>query len=54
VPEWAHIPIVNWYKEHNPQLSLKQLMSLNKFTDENLAAGTDHEDLMALMKQYGV
>jgi hypothetical protein len=54
VPQWARQPIVNWYKENNPQLSLKQLMSLSSFTDENLAAGSDHEDLLALMKQYGV
>jgi len=54
VPEWARQPIVNWYKENNPQLSIKQLMSLSQFTDDNLAVGTDHEDLMALMKQYGV
>jgi hypothetical protein len=54
VPQWARQPIVNWYKENNPQLSLKQLMSLSNFTDENLAAGSDHEDLLALMKQYGV
>lgn len=53
-PAWARKPIVDHYKKNNPQLTLKQMMSLSKFTDENLAAGSDHEDLLALMKQYGV
>jgi hypothetical protein len=54
VPTWARAPIVDYYKANNPQLSLKHIMNLSKWTDENLAAGTDHEDLINLMKQYGV
>ena len=54
VPAWARAPIVDYYKANNPQLSLKHIMNLSKWTDENLAAGTDHEDLISLMKQYGV
>jgi hypothetical protein len=54
VPEWARQPIVDYYKATNPQLTFKQIMGLNKFTDENLAAGTEHEDILNLMKQYGV
>jgi hypothetical protein len=54
VPQWARTPIVDYYKANNPQLSLKHIMNLSKWTDENLAAGTDHEDLINLMKQYGV
>ena len=54
VPQWARQPIVDYYKANNPQLSLKHIMNLSKWTDENLAAGTDHEDLINLMKQYGV
>lgn len=54
VPQWARQPIVDYYKANNPQLSLKHIMNLSKWTDENLAAGTDHEDLINLMRQYGV
>lgn len=54
VPQWARTPIVDYYKANNPQLSLKHIMNLSKWTEENLAAGTDHEDLINLMKQYGV
>lgn len=54
VPEWARTPIVNWYKKNNPELSLKQIIGLNSFSDENLAAGTEHEDLVNLLKKYGV
>ena len=54
VPDWAKQPIVDYYKKNNPQLSMKQIMTLGNWTDENLAAGTPVEDLMALMKQYGV
>lgn len=54
VPEWARNPIIEWYKKNNPQLTLKQIMGLSTISDENLAAGTEHEDLMALMMKYGV
>ena len=54
VPEWAREPIVSWYKENNPQLSLKQVMGLSGMSDENLAKGTEHEGLLDLMKLYGV
>lgn len=54
VPDWARQPIVDYYKKNNPQLSFKQLMSLSSFTDENLAVGHEHEDILNLMKQYGV
>lgn len=54
VPQWARQPIVDWYKANNPNLTIKQIMTLTDYTDENLAAGTQHEDLINLMKQYGV
>lgn len=56
VPEWARKPIVSFYQTNNPQLALKQVLALDKFasSEENVAAGTEHEDLMALMKQYGI
>lgn len=54
VPEWARQPIVDYYKKHNPQLTLKQVMSLSTFSDENLAKGTEHEALLDLMKFYQV
>jgi hypothetical protein len=54
VPDWARQPIVDYYKANNPQLTLKQIMSLSSYTDENLAKGTAHEDLISLMKQFGV
>lgn len=54
VPAWARQPIVDWYKANNPQLTLKQIIGLSSFSDENLAAGTDHEDLLNLMKELGI
>ena len=54
VPDWAKKPIVDYYKQNNPKLTMKQIMTLNNWTDENLAAGTPVEDLMNLMKQYGL
>lgn len=54
VPKWAQKPIVDWYKANNPQLTLKHIMALSNYSDENLAAGTDHEDLINLMREYGV
>lgn len=53
-PEWAREHILDFYKKNNPTLTLKQIMKLKDWTDENLAAGTDHEALINLMKQYGV
>lgn len=54
VPVWAQRPILDYYKDNNPNLTLKQIMALSRFGDENLAAGTEHEALLDLMKQYGV
>ena len=54
VPEWAKPRILEWYKANQPNLSWKQVMTLSTFGDENLAQGTPHEDLVALMKAYGV
>jgi len=54
VPEWAKPRILEWYKANQPNLSWKQVMTLSTFGDENLAKGTPHEDLVALMKAYGV
>ena len=54
VPEWAWDHIIEWYKANNPNLSIKHLMTLGVHSKENLAAGGPHEDLLNLMKQYGV
>lgn len=54
VPQWAREPIVQWYEQNTPQLSLQQIMGLTSFTDRNLAKGTDHEDLVNLMQKFGV
>lgn len=54
VPEWAWDHIINWYKANNPNLSIKHLMTLGVHSQENLAAGTVHSDLLDLMKLYNV
>ena len=54
VPDWAGKKILEYYQAHNPHLTMKQLMALQAFTDNNLAAGTPHEELFDLFKQYGV
>lgn len=54
VPKWAWEPIKDWYKK-NAKISLKQLMTLSKHTDDKtLADNSDHKELLDLMKQYGV
>lgn len=54
VPKWAWEPIKEWYKK-NTKVNLKQLMTLTKHTgDEDLAKDSEHADLLALMKEYGV
>jgi len=54
VPEWAGKIILDYYQKHNPKLTMKQLMALQGFTKDNLAAGTEHEGLFDLFKQYGI
>jgi hypothetical protein len=54
VPKWAQQPIVDWYKANNPNMSIRHIMALTNYSDENLAAGTKHEDLINLMKKYNV
>lgn len=56
IPMWARKPILNWYKENNPNMGLKHLMFMVKWADEeeNIAAGTEHEGLLKLMKDFGV
>lgn len=55
IPTWAKTHIYKWYKD-NTNLSMKQMIRLKDFAneDENIAKGSEHEDLFALMKQYGV
>ena len=54
MPPCVWDPIIKWYKAHNPDLGIKHLMSLQKHSEENLAAGTTHAGLMDLMKLYDV
>jgi hypothetical protein len=54
VPEWVWNPIIAWYKANNPNLSIKHLMALGVHSEENLAAGTVHSDLIDLMRTYGL
>jgi hypothetical protein len=55
VHEWAWDPIIEWYKKNNPNLSIKQLMTLNPYNKgDSLAKGGPHEELLDLMKQYGL
>ena len=51
---WARGPIVDWYEANNKDMSLKQLATLNNWSEKNLGAGTEHADLLDLMKQYGL
>lgn len=54
IPEWGRSPIVNWYRKNNPELSMKQMMFLSNWAEDNIAAGTEHEELMDLMRKYGI
>jgi hypothetical protein len=53
-PTWAKKLIVDFYKQNNPNLTLKQIVHLYSWSGENLAAGTNHEALLSLMKSYGL
>lgn len=53
VPEWAWPPIVEWYKQH-AKITLKQILTLAKHAKADVGTGSEHEDLLNLMKQYGV
>jgi len=56
VPEWAKPKILDWYDKNvgRDKLTWKQVMTLSTYGDENLAKGTPHEELVALMKAYNV
>lgn len=54
VPKWAREHIVNWYKKNMKEIGLKHVMTFAKMGHEDIAKGTDHEELVDLMKQYGV
>lgn len=57
VPEWAKQPILDWYLANvgKDKLTLKQVLTLGStFGGEDLAKGTEHEDLLDLFKQYKV
>lgn len=52
VPEWARPHILKYYKDHNPNLTWKQIMVLSTFGDDNLAAGSVHEGFIDLYAMY--
>lgn len=54
VPHWAWDPIIKWYQKNNPDLGIKHLMTLGAHSEENLAKGTVHENLLDLMREYGL
>lgn len=54
VPKWAGTAIAAWYKEHRPDVGIKHHVAMKGFGAENTGTGTDHEEALDLMKQYGV
>lgn len=55
VPAWAGKHISAWYKTNKAEkMSLKHIMTLSGFGDTEVGKGTEHEDVLDLMKQYGV
>lgn len=56
VPEWARLPIVEWYKANGSDISFKQALTLASFGADaaDLNLDQDQSDLMNLMSQYGV
>ncbi len=54
VPDWPKLPIVNYYKKNNPQLTRDQIFHLSAWAGENLAKGTAHEEIIDLMKQHKI
>lgn len=55
IPTWARSHIYKWYSK-NTNLTLKQMISIKDFAneDDDISAGSGHEDLFALMKQHGI
>ena len=55
VPTWAWDNILEWYKKES-KLGLKQLLAIsaNGSKSDNIAKGTEHEDLFDMMKEFGV
>jgi len=54
IPEWARKPIIEWYKKNTKHLGLKHVFAFAELGDTSAAKGTDHEEVIAMMKQYGV
>jgi hypothetical protein len=54
IPDWATDPIVKWYQKNNPKVSLKHLLAFAELGHPEAVKGTDHEDIVELMKKHGV
>ena len=54
IPQWARPHIINWYKKNAKTLNMRQAMTFVTLGDKDAAKGTPHEELVDLMKQYGV
>lgn len=54
VPHWAGQKILDFYLKNNSQLTRKQISTLQKYSDRDLAKGTPHEALFDLFREYGI
>lgn len=55
IPVWARKPIINWYKKDKGKaMSPKHIFTFAELGDQDAAKGTDHEEVIELMKKYGV
>jgi hypothetical protein len=54
LPEWARQPIIDWYKKNQKKLGLKHIFTFAGMGDTEAAKGTPHEEVVELMKKYGV
>lgn len=55
VPTWARSHIVSWYKKHKgDDISIKHAIAFASMGHADAAEGTEHAEVIDLMKKYGV
>lgn len=56
LPMWARTHIINWYKENNTNLSLKQVINLKSIGADakDVSASDERKELLDLMSKYGI
>jgi hypothetical protein len=54
VPEWAKMPIHDYYIQHNPELNLDQMILLSRWSRTNLAVEPKEREFIDLLNKYNI